>query len=227
MSLKRVLEWHKDGAIAIISLIIFPVILVFFIVLYQIDPNVYIDVLTEDGIVEYLTFVFFVLAGLLSFWILRRQFNISHWLYLALGLFCIFSALEEISWGQRIFGFESPYFFVLWSKQNEINIHGIIQQRLHILFKHVAGIVCVIYGVLFPVLNRYKRIDKFFNRVHFIIPPLYLIPGFILSAILMIDIPTTFEEEIGELFISLCLLLFTAARTRTRQLVRVQVSSIE
>jgi len=218
MSLKRVLEWHEDGVIAILSLILFPVLLIFFIVLYQIDPDAYIDVLTEDRIAEYLTFFFFVLAGLLSFWIVRGRFNIPHWFYLALGLFCIFSALEEISWGQRIFGFESPYFFVLWSKQNEINIHGVIQQRLQILFKHVGSIVFFIYGALFPVLNRHKRINKLFNRVHFIIPPLYLIPGFILSAILMIDIPTTFEEEIGELFISLCLLLFTAARTRTRKL---------
>jgi len=214
MYLKRVLDWREDGVLVIISLGLFPILLIFFIVLYQHDYRAYLELLAEDGIVENIQFFFLLLTALLSLWTIRRRFNIYHWFYPALALCCIFFALEEISWGQRIFDMDTSNWFMIMNEQNEINIHNVIQKRYNILTKYTVGIVFFIYGVILPPINRYTRINKVFNRVHFIIPPLYLIPGFLMGTLLMIDIPSTFEEEIGELFFSLCLFLFTVACAR-------------
>jgi hypothetical protein len=116
--------------------------------------------------------------------------------------------MEEISWGQRIFQIESSEFFIANSDQQEINVHNVINEWFSIRTKHVAAFVLFVFGVGLPLIALNKRMKILFEKIHIVVPPLFLSFGFALGAFLTLDIFSGREEEIAELFLSLSLLLF-------------------
>jgi len=118
-------------------------------------------------------------------------------------------ALEEISWGQRLFGMENPDFFVAYSDQKEINVHNVVQQVTHVAMKWPVGLGYVAYGALLPIAAAAARGGAGGGAGRWplgtrgwgaIVPPLALVRGFLLGAVLMLDLPTSDEEELAELF---------------------------
>lgn len=83
----------------------------------------------EDGWVENGQVALFLLAALLSVSISRKLFRQGRWGWavvyglLALALFWV--AGEEISWGQRLFGFQTTEWFKARNVQREMNLHNI------------------------------------------------------------------------------------------------------
>ena len=127
--------------------------------LLVLDYRTYLWLIDESGPSEWLGAMACLLAAVFFFvsyvrfpetvpafsrWTERNPF------VLALGLGSALLFLEEISWGQRLFGFETP---ALWSEinqQNEFNLHNIsgIHDKAH-----QAGIaVLEVYFVLIPLL---------------------------------------------------------------------------
>ena len=91
----------------------------------------------EDGLMEWTTFLSFATAGILVFVaaiiIIRIRIGTSVWLgcfLLGLGACVWLVALEEISWGQRLFGWSTPELIGRYNVQNETNIHNIISLPL-------------------------------------------------------------------------------------------------
>ena len=199
--------------IRIFSVIGFPFLLIVFVYLYRVDPNLYVSLTKEDKLYEWLTFIMLCVSGCFSLYIaiqarLRPNSKVSLFFFV-FSFICFFAALEEISWWQRILKVESPNFFLLYSDQKEINAHNVLQQWLHIKTKHVVGIVLFLYGVCLPYLACcHNNIRAIFNKVNLVIPPFFLLPGFLLATVMMFDRPTRQEEEIGELLFSLCFVLF-------------------
>ena len=89
----------------------------------------------EDGLFEDLTAVCFFAASLLfavvywrsrgdanDFFVFRTKRNVF---FLLLALLFFFGGGEEISWGQRIFGWETPDTFQKANIQRETNIHNL------------------------------------------------------------------------------------------------------
>ena len=94
----------------------------------------------EDGPVEYLTAAGFFLAGLnlLASGYRNRDFpepdfdspnrradRVVQLTMLAGGALCILVSLEEISWGQRVLGLETPELLTRINTQNELNLHNL------------------------------------------------------------------------------------------------------
>ena len=106
-----------------LNLILLSVLLVFNLV-FNVDA--YSALAQEDALVENSTaFLFFLTALLLLAIVARGRGVPGRWLYL-LGAFAfVFAAGEEISWGQRIFGFETPSYLREINLQNEFNLHNI------------------------------------------------------------------------------------------------------
>lgn len=97
------------------------------------DPRVWNDLVTEDGPVEYGTSIAFAAAGILTLMLPRytaqfaktqRARTIFTWLCRLVGVGLIMIALEEISWGQRIFNFETPENLAEVNTQKELTIHN-------------------------------------------------------------------------------------------------------
>jgi hypothetical protein len=191
-----------------LSIIIWPVLLAVVWGANKIDPFYYVTLAKEDNLVEWATVFFFVLASIFSMVIFFRSKKRSEWFYLLFGIVCILFALEEISWGQRIFGFESTKFFLENSDQQEINIHNVVNEWFSVRTKNIGALLFFSYGVVFPLaaLNRYFR--NFVKKWGILIPPLILIPGFVIASFLTVDLFFTGQdEEVAELFFSMLLFL--------------------
>lgn len=83
----------------------------------------------EDGPIEALTFLFLLVASsfmLYVYWQLRGQPDKggAKRCYLLLGLLFLFGAMEEISWGQRIFNYQIE-FIQNANSQDETNFHNL------------------------------------------------------------------------------------------------------
>jgi hypothetical protein len=172
----------------------------------------YIGIFTsEDHPVEWTTFAFMVLAALIS-WIkayqARKTGNPYFWFFILFGIACMLFAMEEISWGQRIFKVQTPEFFEKNSDQQEINIHNVINEWFSIRTKQVAAWVMFTYGALLPLLALSRRVRLIFEKFRILVPPLILAFGFAMSSFLTSD--SFFggrEEEIAEMFFGVYLFM--------------------
>ncbi|MEI4194563.1 hypothetical protein [Roseovarius sp. E0-M6] len=113
----------------------------------------------EDGLVEYGTALFLLVASVIlavHAWGMRgRARTIAIGLTLLYSLIFFMAAGEEISWGQRIFGWASGEFFMENNKQYETNFHNLVVGDLHLaktLFGSVLTVVILLYLVVLPLL---------------------------------------------------------------------------
>ena len=133
----------------------------------------------EDSLLEWPQF-FFVLGASIFFWMVSaKMLRRGRWLmaaiyvFVALGTF--FVAGEEISWGQRVFGLETPASLETINHQGELNVHNI--KPVQRAFGY--AVLCAgAYGVFSPYFKK-----KILDRVRFpfaslLIPPRSLAPAF-------------------------------------------------
>ncbi len=73
---------------------------------------------------------------------------------LALAGAALLAALEEVSWGQHLLGFESPPFFQTHNRQGETNLHNLAPAELFGLATNVAVYALFVFG---PILLRLAR----------------------------------------------------------------------
>lgn len=195
-----------------------PILLVIFAAIYKIDRGLYTRLIKyEDSPAQVLTAVFLFLSTLISLFIafeIRKRTGHYHWFFIAFSAFCLLGTLEEINWGQDIFDFQTPEFFLKKSDQPDVNVHNIFQKQAGIKTKHIEGVVLFVYGVCLPLLARHPKVASYLVRWKFIVPPPVLAPSFLIGSLLMIDWPTGDEEEIGEFFHSLCFFLFMVMESR-------------
>ena len=101
-------------------------------------PGGYLYLTREDGPVEWLTFLVYLAALPFALALARRllqaQRPLLALLYglLALGMFLV--AMEEISWGQRVFGVATPEGLAGVNEKQELNFHNIGGFPLHAAF---------------------------------------------------------------------------------------------
>jgi len=194
-----------------LSGIIVPVLFIAIVFLYLNNADFYEHITREDRIIEWLTFLFLLISGILSFLAARRFLKKSNSMvpfFVIFGILLILSAFEEISWGQRLIDLESPAFFMEHSDQREINLHNVLQKFIGLKTKHITAVILFIYGVCLPLIFKDQRINIFSGRFVVIIPPPILIISFLLTTLLMFDFPTGQEEEYGEFLFSTSILLF-------------------
>ncbi|MGB0453329.1 MAG: hypothetical protein ACPGJV_06410 [Bacteriovoracaceae bacterium] len=130
------------------------------------DLNFYNDWYTvEDGFIEWLTVAALLFGSFVAFYranILApfRGFRFKIFL-IFLGLLFFFAVGEEISWGQRLIGYDSPAFFYKFNSQGETNIHNLVLggKRINkIIFGTLLGICIGFYFLILPVL--YRKVAK-------------------------------------------------------------------
>lgn len=112
------------------------------------------EIQKEDGIIENLTVVCFIGAGIIFLRSMlsdsssvRKVFTNYRILLILLGLACIFAGLEEISFGQRIGNWDSPEYFEENSSQEETDFHNF--EGLDLVFG-IAAMALILYGVIIP-----------------------------------------------------------------------------
>ncbi len=186
---------------------------------------VFLLVTAENSLLEWPQFFFVLAASLLAAWlgtqlIHKRQLLIGC-LYVVAAVGAFFVAGEEISWGQQVFGWETPETLNAMNHQGETNIHNIrpIQRAFHYVV-----LLTGIYGTLAPLLGATFLKQRSRSTLgYLLIPPLFLVPAFMMPfgyrLIRLVFLPTThfIAVKIGE-WPELCLyfglLLFTWLNVR-------------
>lgn len=155
------------------------------------DLAVWNNLVKEDGPVEYGTAVAFAAAGafalLLSrykaqFAKTRRGRSIFTWLCRLIGVGLILVALEEISWGQRIFNIETPENLAEVNTQQELTIHNNVLIWPIVYWSYFAvglyGCIAFIFGWL--VKDLVPKTKQAVNWLGLMMPRPYLFLNFFL-----------------------------------------------
>lgn len=147
------------------------------------DPGKAFKFIREDGIVENLQVVCYIVSTLLMLYIFiisRSGTGIylfktrMNWLYFFLAVFCIVILGEEISWGERLFDYKATEKFQeaggtsLHNREYLFKVFGIPITAARIYFPFVLS-----YFVVIPVLNEYsQKIRNFFTRISLPVIPI-------------------------------------------------------
>ena len=127
----------------------------------------------EDGFAESMQVMLYGAALVMSLVIARRLETAGERriaaLYLLLGVGLFFLVGEELSWGQRIFGWATPETFSEINKQQEINLHNIYDVGSK--FKWIQMLVGA-YGAFLPLLVlRAKALARYRHKMELLVPP--------------------------------------------------------
>lgn len=119
----------------------------------------------EDNFFEWLTSLTFLACAVLCFMFFARKKNLF-FLLLGLGLFIGFG--EEISWGQRVFGYGTPDSLIAINVQKEFNFHNIMTWEVNFFFK----VFTLGFGIVLPILvYHFGMISRITARLRMPVPP--------------------------------------------------------
>jgi len=161
-------------------------------------PDIFYRSVQEDQALEWASFWSFFVAGgvfALAAWRQRRRTGALPWFVVGLALFCVFVAMEEISWGQRVFGHRPPDYFLAENYQQEINFHNLASTDLRLLV--FRGIILG-YGVLLPLLALVPVVRRMLDRFAIVTPPLGLTPSMFAMFWVHSAYPWKFTGEVVE-----------------------------
>lgn len=199
---------------------VFPMIFVLAIIAYIMSivmPNSDFGehwLIREDGVLEWFTALALLATSLLCvyrFWTLRRSHPRSFLTCTAVGAAVLFFGMgEELSWGQRMLGIESPEFFITHNAQNETNLHNLVVGETKInklIFGKILGAVVVLYLLLPLAHQRSPRLRSLINHLAIPAPRVQHILA-ILAIVVMVETSSASKRgEIKEFALSSLLLL--------------------
>jgi hypothetical protein len=169
----------------------------------------------EDGFIEYLTSLFYFLASA-GFIFANKKHRFKNLFFWFLAAMCFAIAGEEISWGQRIFGIDTPSELNSINVQQEFNLHNIHGIHQHVRFVGVLIVSAICYFI--PISNwRLPKLRALYEKWCVPVFPLWLI-GLVTVSLLFMVVPryvfhvTLFNiDEIAEVELSLAFLLYAVS----------------
>lgn len=165
MFTKRIIRY-----IEIIAFLLITVIAAYGFYIAGTGQEAFMHWLREDGFVENMTVLFLLVSSGIAIYrsvgyFKQKQLKaVVTWGVLAFLFF--FAAGEEISWGQRIFGIETPEFFKERNLQEETNLHNLVvgDVKINILVfsQMLFGVMAFYLILLRPLVS---KVEFFRNLV--------------------------------------------------------------
>jgi hypothetical protein len=173
----------------------------------------------EDSVTESLSAVFYLTAAAL-FFVLWVKLGFRNIFVLGYALLFLVVGGEEISWGQRIIGIQTPDSLAEVNVQRELNLHNIDGINQHIRIVALAVVLGI--AILMPLAERFVPFLRgLITRFAIPVVPAWTIP-ITLVAVSFMAVPRVLWggavfalDEIGELYLSVVFLIFALARWRT------------
>lgn len=187
---KSIIFWSTSSTFFVLLLII----------LYFANEELYISLANEDSFFENMTAILYLIAGILLIIAafknyIRNKIFLEVFLTLLLGLFFIFIAGEEVSWGQRILGINVPDVIKKHNVQQELTFHNLtVFQHLKFIDQHrLLNAFALLSGVIFPILYYFHK--KFRNMLNFLYFP--IIP---LSCCIIFSLGILYGQTIAKIY---------------------------
>ncbi len=170
-------------------------------------PIVFIWATYEDLFGEWVQFWSIMIAMAVSVRLVMMK-SPFRWFFALLAISCLYVGMEEISWGQRVFGFSSPTYFQANNLQGETNFHNFLTgpygTTLKMMISYALALALACYGLAYPIALRLKfRLAAHLNRLGVACPPLYLWPYFVAAAVLELSFFRFNEAEVAEILVGL------------------------
>lgn len=158
-------------------------LLILYAVNYFLDVEAAFKLNDEDGFIESFTAIFFFITAIVFLVLFIRT---RAWILLFFVLAFVFGAGEEISWGQRVFNFDTPDSIESVNAQREFNLHNLnvfnsVDEDGHkqglsrfFGFNTLFFLFCLAYGVLLPLLMYIGFVRRIVERVKLPVPPLII-----------------------------------------------------
>lgn len=187
-----------------------------------ISPETYRSLVSEDGILETLQFIFYLLTGLLIFSrFLALRTQPKKWFLRLCLLFMsgllLFISFEEISWGQRLLNYNHAEFFTVYNVQQEVTVHNLmyIQPIVHWIFIFLG----IGLGLVIPLMSRLKVTKDYHRHLFGWNLSTYFLPLAVVYILLFISEPTSLndpnafgliwrDQEVVETLLSLGMLVY-------------------
>ena len=197
---------HSWTVIEISMLLLVALMLITGFVLFFTNRDLFMQYTVEDGLVEWLTVFGLLLGAGLCFIrfvkLLHKRSAIFLALTFLLGLMLFIVAGEEVSWGQRLFGIQSPEFFKEHNTQSETNFHNMVLDGVKVnkvIF--TFGLIAALGIFLLIVPYAYRRNKTFQQWVDswgILIPRNYQIIAFMLLFAITESLPHEKNSELLE-----------------------------
>lgn len=171
----------KKNSIVLIFLYITSFITIFFTAKIS-GYEDFLQVMTkENGFFETLSLVFLLAISIAGIKILIKQTIQNRFLKFTIISFSILTfvaAMEEISWGQHLFHFQSASFFELYNQQKETNLHNFVDGNIFSSVIYSSVYIIFVFTPLFTYLfqNKIKIAQlmyPFMPSLHIILVILY------------------------------------------------------
>ncbi len=141
----------------------------------------------EDGPVENLSALFWAIGACLSIYAAVALRGKHRTFYILAAVVCVTAFGEEISWGQRALGIETPEFFAKHNMQSEISIHnlyvlsggstwrqffatGRFDYRQILDAQNLFRLCFYTYFLVLPLLCLNKRAERRLTNVGYVVP---------------------------------------------------------
>lgn len=206
------------------------------------DTTLAEDLSSEDGFFEILGALGFLCVSLLQLRLFfasdlpkeRRLIPFFHRNVFVLGLAVVFFFAfgEEISWGQRVFGWQTPESLLETNQQQETNIHNLVffHGDSILNMSRMFNLFWLGYCVVLPILCCIsKGVNGISDRVSLPVPPVW-IAGLFIGCYCAFRIYVGFvgtdtlgtANELKESFLALCFLILSATQTVPERHPRVE-----
>lgn len=169
----------------------------------------------EDGVIETGTAILLLCIGfyMLVKGIRNQNGRAAWWIIctIAMGVLFVFGGGEEMSWGQRIFGFETPESLKEINRQDEVTLHNIRIGEFDVnkrIFSQLFTAILVIYFLAAPILyHRVNVLKQFINRSGVPIPQWHQTIMFIASVCIIMLFPSEKKWELLEFVFAITMFL--------------------
>jgi hypothetical protein len=209
----------------------FPTVLLGLFAFYRFqvrDLRAYGQLFAEGSVAEWLTFLFFLMAGTIALLVGwrgwqrgERRRGAYHMLF---GLGCAVVGLEEMSWGQTLFNWTTPELFAAHNRQHETNLHNLagINEHLWSATALVLSVAVALVGLRW-LLQRQGRLSSD-SLLDAVLPLPELLPLLLFAALVYVpvalekqhglDLPllVTRDQEVAELAFSAACLIEASGR---------------
>jgi hypothetical protein len=197
-------------------------IVIIYIAVIKTNPETQLELTREDGLFENTSAIAFLLAFLIFTYLFFQSKKLENLFfgkktkrnvfYGLLAFLFLVSCGEEISWGQRIFGWSTPESLMEMNAQQETNFHNIWLfqsynedgssksfMELFLNMGRLYTIFWMLYCVLVPIVCSISvQFKKLINLIGIPIVPLWISAFFILNYVTFYGTISIFDSELSE-----------------------------
>lgn len=224
---ESVKEWKLSSGLVVMIWWAPVIILLIGGVAAMIGGNVYRLLTGEDRLAENLQVYCWLLAFGMGWLVISRLSKAGRY-GMAFLYFCLIAGIfvvigEEVSWGQRLFGWETPEALKTVNRQHEINIHSL--EGMVDIFRWLYLLIGA-YGTILPLLFLPARSSAIYPQfISWLVPHISLMPYFLATFVWRIylsfwKLPEKYYFEISkyseiiELILALGFFLFISFQFR-------------